>query len=251
MTLRRLPPSRLPILVLPLYLVASALQTSCSGAIAPSQASRGDAALDGDDLGAGDDETSDASTIDGGSCPPGESPREVASTPVCCVAQSSSTFACHRRNTASLVAGGGCSSQGATAPGDEIDVQTDVCVTETCAGDRSCQPYDAVAEERRGTLVCSGQQGLHWAWQTVDSDHRVERACLPSGVQYCVGGSPGGSYGDYEPYAPAYSSAPEYACGYDEGGYGGIPRVTLRELVLLGSTCATDAGRAPCPPGNL
>jgi hypothetical protein len=242
----RLPLARLPILALPLYLISSAMQTSCSGQIA-ARATAPDSGPDGphgDDV--GDDVSSDA-----GGCLPGEAPKLIGSISVCCTPQPYGSYACHRVSSAQPpYMSTPCSNERATAQVDEFFLDTDVCVTESCTGDRTCQEFNQDVSEYQGTLTCAPDTNgnLTWAFSGPYTVHEVERACFDVGVQYC--GTPYST--GYSPYPAGTSPDPQYACGTDElYSYNGFPLVTIRQLVLLSSTCGTGPDVTFCSPDPL
>src|SRR5262245_50425976 len=70
-----------------------------------------------------------------------------------------------------------CPSPGATKPGSETTSSSDVCVTESCNGNRTCTTFPIVVEKRTGTLRCVAKDGAAtWEWDGPVTAHRVERA---------------------------------------------------------------------------
>jgi hypothetical protein len=207
----------LPVLVLPVYVIASSLQACSSSAV------------------------SGGTTQAPLTCAANETPKKVGQHDVCC-AQSAADFDCHAVGTP--VTGGTCTTEGAKAALDAYRVTYDVCVVESCTGDRRCEEFPALAERRQGELTCKSGK---WEAGTAVNVHRVERACLVSERIECATGQTYSTSGlGY--YASSYFSGYPYSCGY---GNNGAPTIAKRELFLLQSTCATTGAPAPCPVDDL
>ncbi len=222
----RLRLATLPLLVLPGYMILSSLQACSSTSSTPT------------DGGADVDHPTNG-------CAEGDTLKVVDGHSLCCVAAASgqNDYKCHTQGGASE--GGACDTPGATSPGDAYTITLDVCVKEKCSGDRSCEEFPSLAEEKTGTLVCTASGATStWQWKDAGSTHRVERACLVTSTETCGGGIYDDATYAYSErsYAPDYA----YACGYSGGTV-----VHHRELLVMSSTCATDGAPSPCPVGSL
>jgi len=217
--------SMLPLLALPAYVVISSLQ-ACSARV---------------------------DTAGGGpppACAPGQTSKHVGSRDLCCT-PNGPDWIC------GVAVGTPCSPVGASQSVDVVHLTTDVCVKESCTGDRWCEEFNLVAVEDTGTLECvNGPGGALWQWQggAPASTHRVDRACAVTGVEYCYDGTESDqSYSDYAYTPRAYPTGYPYICSY--GGYGsyggGASSYPLRELLITGSVCTSGGVTSPCPVGDL
>jgi hypothetical protein len=216
----------LPLVVLPLYSIVSSIEACSSG----NNGSTG---------------TSQSSLV----CAADETAKKLAMGDVCCRTLADGRSTC--RKPGEDEAGAPCTQVGATKPGSAIAATFDVCVQESCSGDRECTEFPLVVEETTGTLRCV-QNGLALTWELEGGGdvHRVERACLVSRTQVCYGAGYSSSNPDVYGYSPAYFSGYGETCGYGSGY--GAPSISVRRLFLLGSTCTAAGGApAPCPVSEL
>jgi hypothetical protein len=180
-----------------------------------------------------------------GQCPAGATEKKVGTQVYCCVSDGSG-YSCSVGTLAKP--GDPCAAEGATQSGAGVQLATDVCVEESCSGDRSCQEFPASVNESTGTLTCTG--GV-LQWSSAPATHQVVRACLVTQFKRCSSGLD--SYSTLESgayYQDAYVDNYAYTCGY--GPYGGVPSVHVREVKLISSSCTPAGGTAAdCPIGDL
>ena len=189
-----------------------------------------------------------ASGDSGTECPVGSTAKQLGGKTYCCTADGTTAtgFQCSVGTLSKP--GDPCAVEGSTASGGTIALSTDVCVEESCTGDRSCQEFPATAEAATGTLTCKG--GV-LQWNGAYATHTVTRACVVTESKICRNGSD--YYSTVEPgsyYQDAYLDNYAYACG--AGPYGGAPSVNVREVRLVSSSCTPAGGSAAsCPIGDL
>ena len=222
---------RLAALAVPAYVVFHALQ-ACTVTSTTTEAQQPDGAVSPDGGGAS-------------ACPAGSVAKQAGSQSYCCI-QDGGSYICSFGTEAKP--GDPCSGSG-TVPGSRITLSTDVCVIETCSGDRTCEEFPASTEEDQGTLVCTGGT---YQWSGTFDSHLVTRACLTVDSVICGGD---GYYGSdtIEPgayYQDSYQDTYPYVCGY--GSYYGVPSVNIRAIKVLSSTCtAAGASSTDCAVGDL
>jgi hypothetical protein len=218
----------LPLLILPLYSIASSLEACTSGGASPT-----------------------GTTASGLSCTPGTVPKHLPVGDVCCT-DAPGEQSC--RQPGDPAVGDPCPAVNRTTPGHFYTASFDVCVVEHCSGDRECEEFPLVVENSTGTLVCL-DRGLStpvWEWQGAPAVHRVERACLTARTEVCQGSGYGSASPDAYGYAASYWPGYASVCGY--GTYGEVvATVNVRELFVISSTCASAAGAPgqPCDVADL
>jgi hypothetical protein len=212
------------------FAIASAVQAGCSGQVDRS-----------------------SPTPDGGpTCLSGQTAEQLGAHAVCCTGNGGA-LSCVQAEE--LTGGMPCTTPGATAQGDGFEVVLDQCVTESCTGDRTGNPYPQQTTRQQGTVVCqAGPAGATWQWQGPTEKHVVVRTCLVTGQATCSLGDCGYDVYGY-PYNCPTVGTPEH--GYDYYGYYsyyeyGPISVPVRAVRVASSACTDAQGNtSTCDVGDL
>ena len=211
----------LPVCGLAAVAIAGSVQTGCSS---PASSGLGDDAGEPADTGVGVT----------GSCQPSEFTVQVEGLTFCCSGDAKSgTQTCTQPQAPT--SDEPCATPNATTQGAATATLThDVCVQESCNGDRTSDDFVQTVTVVTPTLTCVDAASGTPVWKdSSSSEHTVVRACVDAGQKRCDG-----SYG--------------YGYGSYGSGYGYSFEVTDRQVQIASSTCSTDgAAAAPCPPGAL
>ena len=196
------------------FSISVLVQNGCSGSVAPN--------------GAPDSGTSDATAI--GGCFAGETLTRVGSQQLCC-SGTPPTLVCHDEGGR---VGDPCSASSFPASQLTVNVTLDVCVTDSCDGDRTPTTYDDKLVATTTPLTCdNGTLAANGAPVTQE----VDRACADVAPLECA----------QSHYEYGYGYVTSYGYGY----YGGSELMT-RAVSVLSSTCTTAGGDAkPCDVGSF
>jgi len=212
------------------FLIASATQAACTQTVA-----------DGPPVSA--------------TCAAGETAKKLGTHDTCCSTIDGETK-CHEVDA--LQIGGACANAGETRAATVTEFVADVCVVDSCDGNKTSTDFADTTVQSTGTAQCtSGDHGSTWQWNGAPASHTVVRACSVVGFLACGGAGSGyGSYGygygsyGYGSYGqPSYGYGTGYGYGY---GYGaGAPK--RRDVTVVSSTCAPASAQAasPCGAGDL
>jgi hypothetical protein len=185
-------------------------------------------------------------------CPSGEVTHTVGGDQLCCNGND-----CRSLGPTTARLGAPCSAGEADQAVDDVTGTLDVCVNESCNGDRVASDYLDTVTETKGTLACvAGGGGATWQWKGSVKVHRLVQACADVQIVVCYYNGYGyGAYGDGCGCHTGPAGSPVCWDGYpcpSSYGYNGANTIMQREVTLVSSTCSVDgAPPTPCPVGTL